>query len=237
MRSRRARAQLRSKFQSIGLTQDYSDLDLSGFGVDLQGWGSDRPLFAEVMAARPSVVIEVGTWKGASLLHMRSLSPTTQFIAIDTWLGCSVMFWTELRDEYRLVGGFPALYQQFIANVLAAGAERDVWPLPITSTAGAHVLAHLGVTAEVIYIDASHEEEDTASELRLYWPLLEPGGTMFGDDYNERWSGVMRAVDAFAARASLDVELTQDEMWLVRKPRTGLTSSALSGEERASKSQ
>lgn len=217
LRKNRARTRLSAKFRSIGIDQDYSALDLDGLSVDLQGWGSDRPIFADVMAVQPALVIEVGTWKGASLLHMRSLSPKTQFIAVDTWLGSALDLWLEHREALMLVGGYPTFWRQFIYNLLAHGAEHDVYPLPMTSTAAARVLAHLEIVADAIYIDCGHDEEEVAVDLRRYWRLLRPGGVMFGDDYNERWRGVVRAVDAFASQERVPVAI-RDEMWRLGKP-------------------
>ena len=79
-------------FASLGIRRDYSALDLDGCGLDLQGWGAEHPIFERVLLeVRPAVLIEVGTWKGASVLHMHSLARRhrlgTLFICIDTWLG------------------------------------------------------------------------------------------------------------------------------------------------------
>ena len=210
-------------FASLGIRRDYSALDLDGYGLDLQGWGAEHPIFERVLLdVRPAVLIEVGTWKGASVLHMHSLARRhrlgTLFICIDTWLG-SAENWMkpEPRPNMRLEGGHPTLYRQFIANVIACDATEDVYPLPIASAAGARLLHGLRVTADVIYIDAAHEEEELALDLMLFWRVLRPGGVMFGDDYVRRWPGVVRAVERFADERDLELEVDA-EKWLVRKP-------------------
>ena len=78
---------LPSAFASIGIDRDYSDLDLSGLQIDLQGWAWEDPIFDRLMATKPQVVIEIGSWKGASIARMHALSPSTTFICVDTWLG------------------------------------------------------------------------------------------------------------------------------------------------------
>ena len=215
---------------SLGIKRNYSDLDLEGFDLDLQGWGAEHPIFERVLRSeRPGVVVEVGTWKGASVLHMhalgRKLGLNAAFLCIDTWLG-SVENWMkpEPRPNMHLEGGFPTLYRQFIANVVACDAVDDVYPLPMSSTVGARLLHRLGVGADVIYIDAAHEEEELALDLMLFWRVLRPGGVMFGDDYLPRWAGVMRAVDRFAQDRGLELEIDA-EKWLVRRPLEQATST------------
>ena len=198
-------------FSSLGIRRDYSDLDLDGFELDLQGWGADHPLFERVLRdERPRVVVEVGTWKGASVLHMHDVARRygldTLFVCIDTWLGSAEQWMKpEPRPNMRLEGGHPTLYRQFVANVIAQDATADVFPFPVSSTAGARVLHGLGVAADVVYVDAAHEEEELALDLVLFWRILRPGGLMFGDDYLPRWPGVVAAVDRLARLRRLPV--------------------------------
>jgi hypothetical protein len=187
---------LPAAFASIGIDRNYSDLNLSGLELDLQGWASEEPIFDGLMASKPRVVVEIGSWKGASIARMHALSPETTFICVDTWLG-SGEHWLadDDREHLRLRGGRPTLYEQFIFNVSAIGA--DVFALPMTSTAGAAVLKRLGVTADLIYVDGGHEEHEVASDLALYSELLRPGGIIFSAEYHSRWPGVVRAVKQF----------------------------------------
>jgi Methyltransferase domain len=215
-------SELRELFDSLGIRREYSALDLEGFDLDLQGWGAEHPIFERVLLdVRPTVVVEVGTWKGASVLHMHSLARRhrldTSFICIDTWLG-SAEQWVkpEPRPNMQLEGGFPTLYRQFIANVIACDAVEDIFPLPISSSAGARVLDRLSVTGDVIYVDAAHEEEELALDLDLFWRVLRPGGVMFGDDYVPYWAGVVSAVDRFAEDHGLQVDVDGPK-WLLRK--------------------
>jgi hypothetical protein len=212
-------------FRSIGLDRDYSGLDLEGLSLDLHGWASDTdPIFPRVFdELAPQLVIEVGTWKGASLFTMlrlaRERSLDTRFICVDTWLGSNESIWLdpETRPHLMLRGGYPTMFRQFVANVLAHDAREAVFPLPMTATSAAHLLRELGVVADTIYIDAGHEEEEVSADLNLYWERVRPGGILFGDDYHTRWSGVIRAVNGFAKRHRLALE-QREYKWMLRKP-------------------
>jgi hypothetical protein len=216
-------SQLASAFASIGIDRDYSTTDVTGLQVDVRGWGSDEPMFERVLTeARPHVVFELGTWKGASLLHMRditlALGLDTQFVCVDTWLGsANVWISPKYRPDLALDHGYPTLYRQFVRNLIAADAVADVFPLPMTTTVAAGVLAHLGVVADVVYVDAGHQEAEVRADLQQYFALLRPGGIMFGDDYHPSVPGVIPAVDSFAGSECIPLELDAKK-WLFRKP-------------------
>lgn len=202
----------------------YDGIEALGLAVDLQGWHSDRPVFAELVeATAPSIIIEVGSWKGASAIHLGRVSaalglrPT--IVCVDTWLG-SLEIWA--NPHLARLGarrhGYPQVYFQFLHNVKAAGLHHQVIPLAQTSAVGARILRMLEVQAELVYIDGSHEYRDALLDQEDYWPLVRPGGVMFGDDCTAKFPGVVRAVREFAAAQGLPVEMREDHFWILRKP-------------------
>ncbi len=192
---------------------------------DEQGWGSGSPAFGILIERlKPSLVIEVGTWKGGSALEMaRHLDrlglDSSRILCVDTWLGALEM-WGDQSDTDRyqslqLKHGYPQLYYQFLANVCHRGAQQRIIPFPLPSATASQWLALRSVRAELIYVDGSHEEEDVHADLVDYWDLLAPGGILFGDDYS--WTGVKLAVDRFASENGLRLEHLEDK-WLFSKP-------------------
>ncbi|MEH3147691.1 MAG: class I SAM-dependent methyltransferase [Methylobacterium frigidaeris] len=181
--------------------------------LDLQGWRSVHPYLDEAVTEfRPGVVVEVGTWKGASALHLaRTMAEhgvAGTVIAVDTWLG-AVDHWAdaELFAELATENGYPSLYRTFLANVLREGMADRVVPLPLDSVNAAELMVLRGVTADVIHLDAGHEEASVAADLRAWWPVLRPGGLFVADDYDSqggRFPGVTRAVDAFCAEVGVE---------------------------------
>lgn len=178
----------------------------------MQGWNSRHGVFEElILRIRPSLIIEIGTWKGASAIHMATIAQRagcrTEVLCIDTFLG-----WT--RADLPKVNGFPVLYWQFLANVVHCGADDRITPYPQTSTLAAAWLRQEAVLADMIYVDASHSFEDVFDDLFHYWPLLRVGGALFGDDYT--LPGVREAVDLFALLCGHTVR-TQEEKWIIEK--------------------
>ena len=172
-------------------------------------------------------MVEVGSWTGGSALQFASklqqLGSGNKLVCIDTWLGAPEFYTSGLEDSLRGLAlrrsyGWPHVYYTFLSNVFARGVQDVVVPFPINSLQGAHVLNHYGLLADAIFIDASHEELPALADMRAFWPLLTPGGILFGDDYRPRsWPGVARAVDRF----SKDVRVAKqvhDATWFIRKP-------------------
>lgn len=197
---------------------------------DLQGWNSNNPVFVDlILKALPKTIIEVGTWKGGSAIHMGNICKSyrvdtepAKIYCIDTWLGAAE-FWTgELaRTPERnllLKNGYPQIYYQFLSNVVHNGLQDYITPIPVPSSIGIKILKAQGVKADLIYIDGSHEYDDVYADLNTYSELLNPGGVMFGDDYYS-FADVGRAVNDFVAtQKAMDIkkklEIVNENFWV-----------------------
>ncbi len=201
----------------------YAGFDPSPYPDDRQGWASHNLLFRAVFEAeRPAAVIEVGSWKGASAIHMADLMQELGIpglvVCVDTWLGgIDHLVNSGWRAQLSLEHGYPTLYRQFLANVIRSGHQERILPLPQTSGNAARFLAEAQVSADLVYIDASHEEEDVLADILAYWPLLRPGGTMIGDDLILAYPGVGRALVRAAEQFGVRAQGFQ-EKWILRKP-------------------
>lgn len=172
---------------------------------DSQGWGSDHPYLVEsIPTSGQCIVVEIGVWKGASTINIaraiRDRGIDGCVVAIDTWLG-SVDHWLNDRwtEELGFVFGYPTLQRKFIKNVISAGLQDIVIPLPLDSLNAAAVLYNIGVRPNLIHVDGGHEYYSVLSDLRAWWPLVADGGMLIGDDYHQNggWPGVKRAFDEF----------------------------------------
>lgn len=207
----------------------YADFPLGQWPENVTGWNSDDKLFESlILELRPQIIVEVGTWRGQSALHMADIvnrnSIDCSIVCVDTFLG-SIEFWTRRDDPERfgsldLKNGYPQVYYQFMANVLHRGFSNTIIPFPVPSSLAARwfVLANEatpGFTADLIYIDASHEYEDVLDDLHNWWKVLRNGGVIFGDDY-ETFEGVRGAVEMFGHDVKI-VPQTSGNKWWIRK--------------------
>ena len=207
----------------------YENLDISGYKVDLRGWmcGDFSKVFENAVSSKdrsiPLIVIEVGTWKGLSAITMATILKRLNFIdfkiiCIDTWLGAPE-FWTWGIDDptrglsLNLINGYPSVFTTFTKNVKTLGFSNNIIPLPLSSIQAVDVLNHYKITADIIYIDAAHEYKAVKEDLAAYWSLVKSGGIMLGDDYTNRWPGVIKAVNEF-----FDSPKINDIVWSAQKP-------------------
>jgi hypothetical protein len=202
----------------------YAGFDPSAYPQDMQGWGWNHPFFAKIMEAiRPAVIIEVGTWKGASAIHMARLAKTmnlpVEIVCIDTWLGSPehLLDKTGIADSLKYVNGYPSLYYTFLSNVVAAGVQDIITPFPIASESAVVVLQRLNVRAAMIYIDAAHEFDPAYRDIAEFWKLLTDDGIMLCDDYG--YSDVTAAACTFAGKMRCLLYATHGKAILSKKSK------------------
>ena len=210
-----------SKFHEIS---PYDGFDSSNFEEDLQGWGSYSPVFESIIKNhQPKVIIEVGTWKGASAIHMSKLLKNNGISAVifcvDTWLGDSSHWYrTEWRSHLKLKNGFPNLYYQFLANVMKHNHDDIIIPIPQVSRSACNWFKKLELIPDVVYLDGSHDQFDVYLDCHDYWQLLDNNGIMFGDDYGGiKNQGVKLAVDKFCEELGRKPTIIENKWILTKK--------------------
>lgn len=214
--------------EMIHKADPYAGFDPSLHPEDRRGWASSVPLFRMLFEhLKPRHVIEVGTWKGASAIHMAELAkeigiPDFEICCVDTWLG-SVEHWDDKDsqgqfDSLNLKNGFPTLYYTFLRNVVSSGHQDVIVPFPIASSAGARFFIRKGVQVDAVYLDAAHEYEEVATDIKLYWKVLRSGGILFGDDFSTFFDGVVRAVAEFAEAKDVTLLKSEHGKWVLQKP-------------------
>lgn len=166
----------------------YANFPIQDYPLDLQGWDSENSIFSEVIREyKPKLIIEVGTWKGVSAIHMAGICKeyTNDFeiVCIDTFYG-SYEMWVGIVQFLTLRQGKPDIYEKFIANVIHKGYTDNITPFPIDTHNGFLALKYLGVQADMIYIDAGHDYFSVITDLQDSQQILKPGGIILGDDYS-----------------------------------------------------
>ena len=197
------------------------------------GWGSILKLIAQRIALgvllllAVSVLIFMGTEilpgdVASSILGQaatpqalenlrRELGLDPEIICVDTWLGApNALMQTGTESQraqfasLRMVNGYPMLYYTFLRNVVDAGLQDMITPLPQTSEGALRILNFHRVKADLVYLDASMEAGPLYRDLVYYWKLVRPGGHLIGDDYKR--DTVRAGVEKFAWRFKLKVE-------------------------------
>jgi len=217
------------KFLSLHTSDPYEDWLADETEVDTQGWFSTAPIFETLIKeTKPKIIIEVGTWKGASAIHMAELCQKhslldTKIICVDTWLGSYEHFLDlgpqcdpSWRNDLKITHGYPQLYYTFINNVVSKKLTNFIIPLPLPSNTAAKVLETKGITADLIYLDGDHS--NLASDINNYWFLLNRNGTLLIDDYgDENWLSVTEDVADFLLTTNAETTIERHKIAIKRK--------------------
>lgn len=186
----------------------------------VRGWGSQNAVFKMLIEeVRPRVILEIGTFLGASAIHMgnvtRELGLESTILCVDDFRG-----WPGFRDTFESVkeiNGDVLLLQHFMMSVVYSHLEDRVVPIPYSTSHALKALCDMGVTADLIEVDAGHDFRSAWNDINLAYSLLTPRGVMFGHDYRNKADrkGVKRAVHLFAKLHNLDVE-PNEQHWILR---------------------
>lgn len=181
----------------------------------VSGWYSDHPVFEHLIRERrPKRLVEVGSLFGASAIHIAKLLDkhdiAAELTCVDTFLGSRESFF-EFRDHRQamLRAGRYHFFDEFLGNVARAGCTHIVNPFPQSSTNAARIFRELGVKFDFVYLDASHEYGDVLADLREWWPLVDEGGVLVGDDFEDPWYGIIRAGMEFADEIGRPIQLSK----------------------------
>jgi hypothetical protein len=218
-------AELRAKFHP---TCPYEGFDYNAYPEDLQG-GGGTPMMQSVFAQlKPKLVVEVGSWKGVSAIFwarlMKEHNIDGAVVCVDTWLG-GIDHITRPRGEDWTIrkyfkNGYSTLYYQFLSNIMRLGLQDYIVPIPNSSICGARWMQYHGLAADLVYIDASHEEDDVYADMQAYWKVLKWGGAMLGDDFTLAWYPVICAVNRFAREKELAMQVSPPT-WVIQKTMSG----------------
>lgn len=146
------------------------------------GWFSDGDAagYREMIAPyRDAKFAEVGSFMGRSAISIADIvrEKSSKLFCVDTWLGSvehqpsgdsHIIDLMKLRDTCE-------------KNLRDAGALDVVTMCQGRSEDWARYFREYKWQFEVVFIDGNHDE--LAKDLRLWLPLLKPGGTIGGHDY------------------------------------------------------
>ena len=132
---------------------------------------------------QPKVVVELGSWLGSSTRHIAQLIPEEGIVyAVDHWLGSSEH--QTMKSVKRLL---PNLYEQFLSNVIHKKLTHKIIPCRMTTDRAIFFIKNLGIKVDMVYVDASHDEESVYNDLKNWYPFVKDEGVLCGDDWG--WGG------------------------------------------------
>ena len=153
-------------------------------------------------APDPAVFIEVGCLLGKSTIYLAQAIQAVRSYAGSPGTGKFIQIhavdWFKGSDEpaFRTE---PALQgidfkTEFLRNIMSANVHKVVRTHTGESTAVARTFAP--ASADMVFIDGSHDYESVKRDILAWRSVVKPGGVLAGDDYHSpRWASVVKAVD------------------------------------------
>jgi hypothetical protein len=193
---------------------------------DLDGGGLDNANFEIILETfDPHFIVEVGSWKGLSAVFMarwmekRNDGRCNMVLCVDTWLGTTRAWLERDRHGNHLFSnaGYPSVYYQFLYNVLLENLTEVIVPLPQPSMMGAAILRNLHSQPDLVFVDACQDYECVVEDVLAWFPLVKPGGALFGDGFQQ--AGVQRGVEDASLKLGVNVELL-GRYWLIEKKKS-----------------
>lgn len=125
-----------------------------------------------------SIIVELRSFLGASAVHMADyIPPYGKIFCVDPWSEK-----TELHNaEGENVLYFPpALYRQFLSNVIQAGSTDKIIPVRMTSQNAAKTLT---VFPHLVFVNSSHDEKCVYPDIKNWYAKLAEKGIICGDGW------------------------------------------------------
>lgn len=131
------------------------------------------------LASRSNIGIELGSLRGRSSRGLAAAIGEV-VICVDRWNGTLMQ---EFKDNLK--------YEIDIKKCVPVRGDTQQ-----TATVEAVQAVLAGRLADFVFLDSSHEYEQTLKEIALYKPLIAKGGTLCGHDYhNPKYPGLTKAID------------------------------------------
>lgn len=185
-------------------------------GSDFDDLGHQTPIadlaaLVELVQQLPPapVIVEVGSWAGASARTMAEASDSeARIYCVDHWHGNVESYdpVCKLAQHLTPLQAFRAfcrnmdqhLFRKVIPLVGTSRHWADLWP------------EHIQV--DMVYLDGDHRYQAVKADILAWQEHLKPGGILAGHDYGI-FDGVTRAVDQCVG----DQELVGHCVWFTRK--------------------
>lgn len=145
----------------------------------------------------PKCLVEVGVAYGYHAQHILRHNPRTRYVGVDPYLAAYDPGDGFDKDVAKLFDTEPigAMNRLFLAvSEGLKGEFGDRFRL-VRSPSAVAAKEFDDLSVPFVFIDGDHRYEAVLADLRAWWPKVESGGVLVGDDHI--WPGVERAAKEF----------------------------------------
>jgi len=161
-------------------------------------------LYAKKHFNRPITVVEIGVFRGEHSRSILKTLPIKQLYLVDPYLATNEYSQKKLDKVFRKAKAlFPKKKVTFVKKLSHEAAEE------------------LPNELDFVYMDGDDRYEPLTKDLETYWRKLRRGGILAGHDF---WKSpqlkeieVVKAVTEFAVKNNLDLNVHQEDWWIIKK--------------------
>lgn len=159
-------------------------------------------------------VVEIGSWQGYSTSFLANAvrdSGNGVLHAIDHFRGNAG------KEQFYVVDSpdLSDLRQGFENNLRRLGLRDSVRLLDMPNI---EAVRHLGdVKVRMLFVDGDHSKAGVENDIRLFFPLVQPGGIVVFDDYSPHFPGLVEAVSQLIAMHRLERVFSYENTLVLRK--------------------
>jgi hypothetical protein len=129
---------------------------------------------------KPESICEIGSWMGASARFFASFPFVFEVFCVDHWNRNRVEGYDPDGAPQQLLNN---LYEQFLANAVHSCVGDKIIPLRLDSNNAAEYCNRHDIRFDLIYIDGDHTTVGARADILKWYPLLNEGGYICGDDW------------------------------------------------------
>lgn len=157
--------------------------------------------------------------------YVNSISPVKVMVELGCYVGDSTEIFAKHFDIVHAVdpwvNGYDdndaASFQHIMAKIEAqfdemAAKYKSIVKYKMTSEEALDAFKDQSV--DLVYVDALHTYRGARDDIARYLPKIRPGGWLCGHDYQQRFAGVIKAVD----EAGGPDKVFKDTSWAIRVP-------------------
>lgn len=157
------------------------------------------------MIPADGTIIELGVAAGAFACAMLEENPTAFYLGIDRWADHH-----DLREMQAAIESIERFNHAKHRASVSRLSFRDAMPLVPDGY------------ADLVYVDGyAHTGQDNGRTLEEWYPKVKHGGIFAGHDYCPKYPQTIAAVDLFALRNALTINVIQESphaSWWLTKP-------------------
>lgn len=163
--------------------------------------------------------VEVGVFRGALSEKLFRLRSDLNMAMVDSWEGDGAAYVNGATDWNSKLSQRAQDEALFMARKVTEFADARRLVLRSRSLQAAQRIRK--AVFDFVFIDADHTLAAVRADIEAWAPKVRPGGLLCGHDYDNpefpEW-GVKQAVDEFAERRGLVVDVGENFTWFIRMP-------------------